>query len=582
MKLNSLNIQNFMMLNHISVDLDTPVAFFAAKNEQGKSCVQEAVRFCLQSEAVRVDLKKEYPAMVREGAKKGSVSVVVDGEEVTRDVATGKLTAGAEPDLLILPFVLDAGKFSTFKDNERRSFLFNLMGVGMKPVDIQERMVKRGCDAEKVEAVLPMLRSGFDAAAKEAGEKAKTARADWKATTGEAYGEKKADDWKAAKPEVSANEKAALTEDLQATEQDISEAQQKRGQYHAAISATETRTEKTADLKAKAEGKANADDLVKRAEKELADYDVKLNALRDKLAAAVELAKPTTYLCPCCDAELTWHNGALLAYSSLAGDKTPISAEELTELRTSVQNHESNRKTLVNQLADRKKRLREAEDAETALAALEADEAVPAGTDDLQLIDNRIADLKAQERTISARLTEIIEDERKAADADRKTVAAAAHHQAAQEWADIVDALSPDGIPGQLLAEAMAPFNARLRETAQATGWAQVMVTPDMQITANGRPYRLNSESARWRIDAALTEAISHISGLRLMLLDRVDVLDVPNRIALHRWLKTIMPEYDSIVCAMTAKEPPSGMGDGFRVFWMERGEIVTAEQKAA
>ncbi|MGK9630576.1 hypothetical protein O6383_24315, partial [Salmonella enterica subsp. enterica] len=82
---------------------------------------------------------------------------------------------------------------------------------------------------------------------------------------------------------------------------------------------------------------------------------------------------------------------------------------------------------------------------------------------------------------------------------------------------EIADALSPDGIPGEMLAEALGPMNARLGASAVAAGWSIPQITADMEITGDGRPYALLSESEKWRADAMIAEAVSYLSGLRLL-----------------------------------------------------------------
>ncbi|MDF3086623.1 DNA repair protein, partial [Burkholderia sola] len=89
----------------------------------------------------------------------------------------------------------------------------------------------------------------------------------------------------------------------------------------------------------------------------------------------------------------------------------------------------------------------------------------------------------------------------------------------------IADALAPNGIPADLLSEALTPMNERLVGLAEMSEWADVTITPEMEIFADGRAYALLSESERWRVDAHIAAAISHFSGLKLLVLDRADVL---------------------------------------------------------
>jgi hypothetical protein len=105
-----------------------------------------------------------------------------------------------------------------------------------------------------------------------------------------------------------------------------------------------------------------------------------------------------------------------------------------------------------------------------------------------------------------------------------------------------------------------------------------------MSITAEGRIYSLLCESEKWRVDAMIAEAISGISGLGVLMLDRVDVLEPKARPELIRWLHGRAAEGAINTCFMAAtlKERPKGMPPTIQVAWLEEGEVVQAEELAA
>jgi hypothetical protein len=148
-------------------------------------------------------------------------------------------------------------------------------------------------------------------------------------------------------------------------------------------------------------------------------------------------------------------------------------------------------------------------------------------------------------------------------------------------WSAIADALAPDGIPGELLSEALKPINERLVQSALDTGWKQVRIAADMAITCDGREYRLESESAQWRADAQISEAVSHLSGLKLLVLDRLDVLDLAGRSNALGWLDMLADagELESAIVLGTLRSIPLSLPDTFQAAWLERGEIVEHEQ---
>jgi hypothetical protein len=176
-----------------------------------------------------------------------------------------------------------------------------------------------------------------------------------------------------------------------------------------------------------------------------------------------------------------------------------------------------------------------------------------------------------------------------AAAADIKTGEATRHAADVAAWDALADALSPDGIPAELLGEAMGPLNERLIQSAEDSGWAQVMVTLDMEVVAAAdsarsawRPYRLLSESERWRCDAMLAEAIGYVSGARLLVLDRFDVLDLPGRAQLLQWLDLLADneELGTALVFGTLKALPSSLPPSIEAHWIENG--VAGQLQAA
>jgi len=52
-----------------------------------------------------------------------------------------------------------------------------------------------------------------------------------------------------------------------------------------------------------------------------------------------------------------------------------------------------------------------------------------------------------------------------------------------------------------------------------------------------------------------------------------MDVLDLKGRQVFMNWIKTIMPEYESILIFGTLKGLPS-LPDGMEAHWIENGEV--------
>ncbi|MFH7880266.1 hypothetical protein PN353_033700, partial [Pseudomonas aeruginosa] len=94
----------------------------------------------------------------------------------------------------------------------------------------------------------------------------------------------------------------------------------------------------------------------------------------------------------------------------------------------------------------------------------------------------------------------------------------------------------------------------------------------------------LLSESERWRCDATLALTIATISGLRLALLDRLDVLDLPSRSQALTLLRavTMDKEIDSVIVAGTLKEPMAKTPAWLQAVWIDAGQLVDQQQQQA
>ena len=580
MQITAIHARNFLGLRAADIIPATPVSLICGANGAGKSSLQEAVRLALTGESVRVSLKKEYGQLLHDGAETGTVVVSAGPQANSIALPSGKLTAGLQTDPR-LPYVLDAQRFASLDAKERRSFLFDLMGLKLGTDLVRERLMARGCHPKKIEAVLPLVRAGFDAAAKEAQTKATAAKGAWRAITGETYGSVKAGDWKASVPAG-----APAAEDINATiselQADIAEAsteagdmQRQLGEMDAAARQRAARDTKIRDLADKAAGLAKAQESVDRAQAERDDFLPKVEVLR---AAAGGKAAGMPCTCPECGVLLQYLAGQLALREPTQAD--PEAAGRLPEYERSLT-------VLENALKSRTAERDAAKAAATQLDLLRKDAAADAGDDDAELrktIEGQLAKLQEAITATGQQLEAVRASQRAAAQAAEQTKQAAQHHADVVAWDALAEALGPTGIPAELLAEALDPINDRLAATANMTEWFRVGIEADMTITAGlGRTYALLSESEKWRADAMIAEAITHLTGLRLLVLDRADVLIGAERDRLFWWLDDLAVDgaIDTALVFMSLKAPPAGLPDGITAFWIEDHEVGTVREAA-
>jgi hypothetical protein len=77
---------------------------------------------------------------------------------------------------------------------------------------------------------------------------------------------------------------------------------------------------------------------------------------------------------------------------------------------------------------------------------------------------------------------------------------------------------------------------------------------------------------------------VSEVSGMKVLLLDRVDCLDIPSRAQLFGWVSMLADE-GALDCALlfaTLKALPTGMPPNFECHWVADGAITQPEKQEA
>ncbi len=568
MKLERIVVDNILGLQHVDLQLSTPITLVAGFNGAGKTSLQQAVRLALIAEGSRVKLKKDLDQLVHAGAKKGAALVTAGGTDYRFDLPSGKGVHCVDS-MAELSLVLDPQSFARLPLDDRRRFLFELAGVKVSTEEVRARLAARGCDLKRAETVLPLLRAGFPEAQKDAARRATEAKGAWRAVTGETYGEKKAETWQA---EVPPHDAMALVEErakLSRVESELDAANKQLGRLDELEAQAEKNKQRITFLQRHVADLDRYTDLVMRAQKELDEF-------RPKFEAVVQAAHPADPLtCPHCAGAVT-----LDADNQLIAYETPAVRDEGA---ASVEEYEKSLGVLERTLANRQRDLEQSRNAKTELEGLMA-EASEIDAAMVQRAIDSVEALKAQRDEVRTGIADMERAAIAAKSAEANTEKAADAHRDVLAWSAIADALSPSGIPGELLSEALGPFNDCLRQSATDTGWRQVSITTDMDLLADNRPYGLLSESEQWRCDAMIAEAIAHLSGLRLVMLDRFDVLDMKGRGELLDWLLVLADngEIDTALLFGTLKNLPANLPDAIGCHWIAGGRIQQQEAEKA
>lgn len=587
MRITRLTIENLFGIQSAVIDRPPRVTVIAGANGAGKSSVAESVRLALLADGPRLGQKKDWGKAVHEGAKVGSVEVVTDaGTWHVHITADGKVTdsaKGREPHVA-LPFVLDPPLFARLPVADRRAALYDVLGLDLSPDAIKARLVAMECDAGKVDAVAPILRAGFESACKYAEGQAREAKGAWRAVTNESWGSTKGGTWRAPTPPFSGDEAAelhGLDKSIADLDAQLADANQRLGIAEHEARQSGKRTEAIDHLRAKAKTYAEHASLVAAAEKEV-------ERLKGELSKAQQKAgqKPQDWhsklTCPLCQGAIMdsddgeslvpWQDPPAVTYDPEAAARIPDLQKAVITQQRVMERHQGN--------------MKDADEAAVQLKALEHDTKPAKGETkpgNPETIRATVETLRQQIETKRARQRELLDAQRKLDESDKKTQAARSHHGDVLAWDAIAKALSPDGIPAQVLAEALGPINERIAQSALDAEWPAVAIAEDMGIAYGGRPYDQCSESEKWRADAMIAEAISQLSGLRTLLLDRFDVLDIHGREDALAWLDVLASnkEVDTCIVLGTLRQRPS-LPQTMHAVWIEGGRIVNEAEAVA
>ena len=139
------------------------------------------------------------------------------------------------------------------------------------------------------------------------------------------------------------------------------------------------------------------------------------------------------------------------------------------------------------------------------------------------------------DRVALALAEQAVEDAREVVRLVKAEAEAARLHQTIARYADIARALGPEGVRAKMLAAGLNKLNAGLGVIANAAGWPLSTVADNGGIAIGDRPIALCSESERWRAQAAIQLTLGAITGSKVVVLDRGDLLDTTNRQGLVR-----------------------------------------------
>lgn len=604
MKLKRIELGHFLAATEIDIKVEKPIVLIASHNGMGKSSVRDAIAMAFTRETPRgIDLKKNLGQLINDnGSKAGGAVITCAGDPDTDDQAfgfalpKGTFTGPELPDAMKV--AIDGQRFSAMSVAERRTFLFALTGRRATTAYVKAALEATKCDPKLIEEVLPTLRTGINDACEYAKDKAKASKTLWNSTTGATWGSKIADGWEAPLPDVPAGDAAALKALVQTLDAAISAQTEELGGMRQAATKAASDATRRAQLEAAVARLPELEKLLPTAIAERDAYQKKVDDLRTRAAgkARVGLVHDMARFIDQLRAAITTKEAVtrqaelLLAYAKEHGDIGTATTPD-PEAVSSLPEHEKGMQVLINRATNLHRDLDAAKAAKAQHDVLAPAVTATDASADIAEVEKVLAEAKAERQRVMNQALDIEAAQAKRDAAAGKTKTAAAHHANVAAWLAIADQLAPAGIPATLLKEALKPVNDALYQASLDSTWPRVRIDEDMSITMErtaGKPrlYQLESASYRWRADAMIAQVVATMSGLKVLVLDAVDLLMPSARPELFSWVDMLVDpevgELDSVVLLAALQRPPENLLSTFQLAWLSDGNVVQQQEQAA
>ncbi len=590
MKIKHISIKEFLAIKHLELDLQTPVNLIIGENEQGKSSLRDGIQWCLTGTARGLKTHSEQAHLIHDGGKAAEVTITHDdGQAITRR-KTPKSPPTVEgtlpPDLSLVAILSDPLTFLSWPDVQRRETLFRLIpGLNPSPEDIAARLRQHVPDPNFSLFNLATLAGtkGFKAAENEAIAKRRESK-------------RTLEELKVEEPEDRATiggrdyilpdiQEAEIQGALVKLRADRDKLITKRGKVEGGI---ENLPQLEADLEELKKSRFQASELpdaqsIGDQETAIAIQKESLKKLKADLEAAQITQEAFPAFCPAiASAQVPCPKACQLI--SGADDSDP---EVIEQLDAAVMEKEEHIQALEQKLEQDNKRFKAHQEHETEITNLEAKikdlQAKKESTEATKPLDEKISALDARIET-GQTLHDTVRDfwrQKDAADQAKERIDKVKTESTTYDA--LAKALAPDGIPSQLIKEALGPVNEVLAQASSYLfeGQPPVELNGELEVYRGTTPYSCLSKSARYRVGICFQYALAILTGSRLLMVDEGDILDPLNRACLIEFLLDIGPQFDTILVFATSNEArPSSAPDLLTTWWLYDGHIsqVTEE----
>lgn len=582
-----ISVRNFLAIETIDLDLTTPITAIMGPNEAGKSSLRDAILWAFTGEA-RDLIKKEQAALIHDNgtpitaATAEVVITTTEGEFARRKTPKSPATVRGEiPSLGLQPGILmDVYAFLTLPEGQRRDLVFQVIpGLNPTAAQIQERLLQ----ALEEKFGIPLPLNGLLLGA--VGNLSSLAASSFKLAEAEAVTKRReAKRLKDAYEEIKAPKQTLNLDDqeydiptlnFQAIEATLRELQTQKDGLLRQKGAAEARVKRLAKIQGQLEtmaviGAVDPGEITRlQVELEATKKDLETNAEEIRQAAVQNQTFPA--ICPAINLEQIPCPKA----GQIVGAEPP--APEVLEALT------QNRQGLIKKSNEINTALSAAhQQADSCQAAAEKKQSLQEELARLQAEPDPGADLDIEITTREQRLAKgrafqsaITKYEGELSRFQETQTKVAVAVQEIELYDLLAKSLAPDGIPSQLISEALDAVNTLLQEAADYLFARHLCLTPELKIVLEGSPFATLSKSEKFRVGVAFQYALAKLAGAKLMLIDEVDILDFVHQVELSNFLLArVASEGIQVLLFETADSPISSNSPEIKIQWLEHGKF--------
>ena len=564
-----LTVQNVMGAEHVELELVQGQAVeVVGPNASGKTSVAVAAQAVLARTPNPLGLAgpEAKRAYQHDAGGDSWAALDVDGATVTWQVRAGRIVAPTDDSALSRAEAVGMVDFTARRGAKEQAALLQPLLLP-PPAEVEQAVaerLERYMPAQDLMGVMKMLRErGWDATEAVFAERAREAKRQWSALTNRTYGVRVAGDWR---PTAWHADFDRLT--VQQAESAVVEARDLLSRLHKVQAVTQ----------AEAEAAAEAAGQLPTADTDLRELERTLSTMRgDRAGIPVSTSRDsareaeaiwwadqrhlralqdvvgvdTSVSCPHCgNPVVVTAAGDLAVYDTVGADLRRAELRGQIETIGSVMTEHAGdyQQAVERHTADSEKAAKLDED----LHAMEQARArLMAERDHLAETAAKRGEVEtAEDRATLAEAQQAVEDAQKVVGLVAVASQAGRLHETVVRYTEAAQAVGPQGVRATMLATGLGRLNAGLNVLSDTAEWPAfnvdragalwLMARRPGQDAEKVRPVALCSESERWRAQASMQLTLAALSGSRVVVLDRADLLDPRNRDGLVRAVERV------------------------------------------